>query len=405
MFGLEKLFNRKPTLESLARELLARLAIVKTDEQFVFEPEQTQLRGSNSTRINLANVYMDYCAADRKLRPAMLDNFLAAFTGPQEPDNFADARAQLLPVLRHLGGLDCAPVKAGERTGGSPSEDLCASFAMKPFSPELAIGVAFDTEQAVIQIGDKTLEKWQVGLDETLQVAIDNLRHKAAPNFAEVSAGLFMSDYGDYYDAVRILLTELPWQLPLTGRPVAMVPNRICLLLAGDKDENALAAMIETAGQILREHSRPLGTEMFRLEDQGWCVWQPPEPLKQALGDLQIQNRAGDYEVQQKMLQQDAEERGEDIYVASVSLLRKSEGGPILSYAVLTDGVPTWLPQTDLVILNRGEDMDHIEVPWERSVAIAGALLEPLPYVMPRFRVTDFPDATMLASFTAGTPR
>ncbi|GAA5164933.1 hypothetical protein GCM10025770_19640 [Viridibacterium curvum] len=400
MFGLEKLFNRKPTLADLAGELLKRLAILKADEQFVFEPEQTQLRGSQSTRINLANVYMDYCAADRKQRPAILDGFLAAFTGPREPDSFAEAREQLLPVLRHLGGLDSLPVKSGERTG-SARDALCASFAMKPFSPDLAIGVAFDTEQAVMQIGEKTLEKWQVGLEEALQVAIDNLRHKAAPSFTELSAGLYLSEYGDYYDAARILLTELAWQLPLNGRPVAMVPNRICLLLAGDQDEDALAAMIATSAQVLREQSRPLGAEMFRLEDQGWTVWQPPGALRQELSDLQIQNRAGDYDMQQKMLQQDAAERGEDIYVASVSLLRKAENGPILSFSVLTEGVPTWLPQTDLVILNRGEDVPHIEVPWEHFVAVAGALLEPLPYVLPRFRVTGFPDAAMLSRFTA----
>ena len=225
--------------------------------------------------------------------------------------------------------------------------------AVQPFSEELAVAIAYDTEDAVQQIGRKTLEEWGLTVDEALEIAIDNLRHKAAPQFTEHAPGLYVSQYNDLYDAARILLPELAWQLPLNGNPVAMVPNRICLLLTGDQDEAGIAAMIDAADKVLTEQSRPLGAEMFRLEHKTWRLWRPHGDSGNRLHNIQIQMLAADYKCQQDLsVRQELEKTNEDAFVATFTLAQK-EGKPICSYSVLTKGVVTWLPQSkELVAVN-----------------------------------------------------
>ena len=88
---------------------------------------------------------------------------------------------------------------------------------LRPISQDLRVAVVYDTEHAMAQITGQTMQQWGVSEEQVHQKAIDNLHHKAPPKFVSLAPGLFGSDYGDYYDAARILLPELAYQLPLPG--------------------------------------------------------------------------------------------------------------------------------------------------------------------------------------------
>jgi uncharacterized protein YtpQ (UPF0354 family) len=87
------------------------------------------------------------------------------------------------------------------------------------------------------------------------------------------SPGTYIAQFGDHYDAARILLPDLAWQLTLTGNPVAIIPTRDCLVITGEDDETGQALMLALAQQAVEGTTRHLTGEMFRLEDSQWKVW------------------------------------------------------------------------------------------------------------------------------------
>jgi len=384
MFGLARLFGATPTKNELAKKVLVALRAAHPGDNFAYDESQYQIRGKGSLVMNLDNLYLDYCRSTRNERQTQIERFIAGMTAEDIPDSFLDAQPNLLPVLRHLAGLELSLLSMDEER---QKGDFFTQFAMQPFSEELAIGIAFDSEVSIQQVGNKTLETWGKTLDEVLAVALDNLRHKAAPKFEEISPGFFVSQFDDYYDASRLLLPELAWQLPLNGNPVAMVPNRICLLITGDRDEAGLEAMLATAEGLLRDQSRPLGTEMFRLDGTAWTPWKPSGAVEIRLHDLRIQMRAGDYKAQQEVLSATAERRGEDVFVATFGLTKQPNDDRIFSYSVLTKSVHTWLPKTDRVCANDLDTKEQLMVPWSVFESAAGDILEPMSYVLPRYRV------------------
>ncbi|MDP2368853.1 hypothetical protein [Rhodoferax sp.] len=394
MFSVLDLFKRKPSRAALAKEVLHHLEKTKPGKGFTYNSALQQITGDGAF-INLANVYHDYCRAARADRAALLATFVRSLTEQNLPDTLAEARARMLPVMRHMGGLECAQISLGSE---APEADLYATYCIRPFSSHLGVGIAYDTADSVQQVGAKVLENWATTFDDVLAIALDNLRHKAAPKFEEFAPGLFVSQFNDFYDATRILLPEVAWQLPIKGQPVAMIPSRISLLICGDQDEVALGAMVDTAQRVIDSESRVLGTEMFRLDDKVWRAWQPPGQLGKRLQALQMQSLAADYQAQQEALRADLESKGQDIFVATFSLMQR-EHEAISSYCALTKGVNTWIPQTDSLVLVDLETEEQLVVAWAAFSEIATELLEKLPYLLPRYRVIDHPNDTQLARF------
>lgn len=204
------------------------------------------------------------------------------------PEVFEDARGALLPSLHCLAGLDQSRLLAGHEKL-DPITD-----SMFPFALTILVSVVHDSERAMQQVNAETMRRWGMTPAKLHAVAVDNLRHKAPPAFQQISAGLWRSPYGECYDAARIFLPELAWQLGLAGQPVAMVPSRSGLLLAGEQDADALLAMVSQAREALATGSRPLASEMLRWDGQ---QWQPREPTQaaaaEALAQLQAEMQAG----------------------------------------------------------------------------------------------------------------
>ncbi len=313
---------------------------------------------------------------------------------PEVPSSFAEAKSALLPALRYLPGIEQSRIVAEHESLDPITE------SMLPFSTTLLVSVVHDTEHAMQQVSAERMREWGMTPSQVLDVAVDNLRHKASPRFQEMSPGLWCSDYGDYYDAARILLPELAWQLGLAGSPVAMTPNRVCLLLAGDRDERALLAMVAKARDMLASESRPLSGEMLRLEDGRWQPWRPLiDEAALALRRLQAEVLAGDYAAQKQVLDKLHQRREKDVFVASFTLVEKPDGR-LVSYSVLSKGVDTWLPRTDKVVFVDPDSPKATKkiVDWETLDAGLGQHIEVLSFVPPRFHVRKHPSDDMIAA-------
>jgi len=387
MFGLRKLFGLSPSKDAVAKKIIGKLREQFPDRTFQYDKGGFRIHGPDGWVAYLDNVFLDYSKARGKEREKTIDGFLAGMTAPEIPSTFSEAQQGLLPVIRHVSGLETARLETQDQI----SESIYSEFPMRPLSRDLAIGIAYDSEHSVQQIGKNQLAQWGKSIAELIDIAVANLRDKSAPKFEAFAAGFYVSQYGDFYDAARLLLPEVARQLPLKGRPVAMIPNRTALLLAGERDEAALAAMIALAEQILLEDSRPLGSEMFVLEDKTWEVWQPDGANGDRLHNLQLQMLASDYDAQKNALEAQLHKSGTDIFVASFKLLQFEGKSRYVSSAVLSKGVDTLLPKSEEITLYLPDTQENFTVPWAAFEQHAGHLMEQLPLNLVRYRVTGFP--------------
>lgn len=387
------LFDRQPGTEQVAKLLLRELQGLLPGEQLVLDLDQFLIRRADGGVIYLNNLYTDYCQALPAKRREEITRFALAVvsTGGDKPATLDEVKPRLLPILRRLGGVDLARIERGDL-----SKKLEDTMVWAPFSPTLGAAVAIDSDHAISQVAPGDLERWGIGFEQAFEIATDNLRHKAAPTFFEFSPGLYVSNYRDFYDAGRIFLHELVWQLPLNGDPVAMVPNRTSLLVCSASDAVALEQMIDTARQVLREQSRPLSAEMFRLQDKTWSLWTPSGQAGALLATLQREEKAVDYNDQQEALNKAHEEAGIDVFVAKHSLLQRDVDGSLISFAVLPKGVDTWLPEADLVFLFEAQGEAPTIVRWADFSEHAAHLMERLPLIVPRWKVFGYPEGACL---------
>lgn len=397
MFGFGKAKKKEATVDDVARLLIPKLQALRGDRTYQFDAEVDVIRTSDGAVIGIENLHMDYLRVAEDARDQLLQKFALGICPPPMPKSLEEARPHLLPALRNLNGLDLSRI-----TIGAAAPEM-VTHGMLPFTEELGVGVVFDTEHSMAQLDDATFTEWGCTAERAYAIALDNLQRKSPVKFKPLAPGLFMSDYGDYYDAPRILLPELIAQLPVKGTPVAMVPNRGCLLVAGDQDMGAIASMIQVATKMLREESRPLGTEFLRLTDGRWQAAVPPGALGTSLRNMRVDSRAADYKAQKDAIDQQNAKAQRDIFVASCTLHQKKTG-ELFTYCVLTKGLGAWLPQVDVVMLLESMDTEKDPpkmVPWSEFEREAGHLLEALPYTLPRYNVTAHPDASMVARMAA----
>jgi hypothetical protein len=386
MFGLGKR-KREATIDEVAQLLIAKLQALRGDRTYKFDDEVDVIRASDGAVINVERVFEQYLQAPEQGREQVLDRYAQALTPQELPQTLAHARPHLLPALRNLMGFDLARIQSG---AAKPLALQC----LLPFSEELAVTVVQDSEQAMLMVDDSRFAQWGCTPGQGLAIALDNLRLKSPPKFTQVTQGLFRSNFGDEYDAGRLLLTDMIQQLPVKGTPMAMAPNRSTLLVAGDQDPQAIAGMLQIASKDLLEGARSLGSEMFRLSDGGWQVAQPSGGLGVQLRNLRVQYRGADYNSQQAAIEQANKAANLDIFVATHRLGQKKTG-EVFGYCTLTKDVLTSLPKADFVVLVEDPHAAKVVskiVAWSELEREAGHLLEPMAYTLPRFRVQAHPD-------------
>jgi hypothetical protein len=136
---------------------------------------------------------------------------------------------------------------------------------------------------------------------------------------------------------------------------------------------------------------RPVSGIALRLDGDEWAPWLPDVsyPSYSGFRELQLQSIGQDYAHQKDILEKLHEKRGEDVFVANFSAIKRPDG-ELFSYATWTDTTNSLLPKTDTLVLGRigGEPQ---MVPWKKVAEIAGNLMEAVDIYPPRFRVREFP--------------
>jgi hypothetical protein len=394
--GIFDFFRSAPSPEKFARIVLRAFADAGYGEPLRYDAGDFRLVSEDGKSVvhNLHNVYREYQAAPRGGREAILDTYVRAFMTAGLPATFAEARASLLPLLRGRATLEYLRFK-------SPAgPDNPATGASMPFSADSVVMLAYDSELSIQTLTGDTLRDWGVSFDEALAAAIDNLRDATVSHFVQIEAGVYAGAWDDAYETSRILFPDIFYQLNVGGEPLVMLPTRNRLLVASSNDAGAQLRMLALAHEMAEE-GRIVSALMYRFE-HGKPVEHVPDDadVLASLEELKRSYLAEDYASQKRLLDEQFDQDGTDVFVASYQLLRKQADGSTVSYGVWTESVDTLLPEVDLVALSTngddGADGETKLVSWaELRAQVAELRLSEAGYPA-RYRLKTFPSKELI---------
>ena len=342
----------------------------------------------------LNNGYHEYCFVAEEDRPHVLRRYVRGWLDAYKllPEEFADLQPDLLPAVRSRSFYEFVRLRA------APNENESADLPYQILGEDLAVGFVYDMPDAMRSISNREFNAWGVTYYEALEAARENLGHLRpriiGPKEGE---GVYVFASNDGYDASRLILLELIRQFQVKGEYIAMVPGREMLIVAGSEDTAGLEAMVTLAKKALQE-PRSISGMAVRLDGDDWVPWMPDpsHPHYDEFRTLRIQSYGQDYAEQKELLDALHEKTGEDIFVASFSVVEHKDTRQRISYCVWTKGSHSLLPKTERVVLG-GPDQEPVMVGWDRVVEIVGDLMKPQGMYPERYRVEAFPTVKQLA--------
>lgn len=308
-------------------------------------------------------------------RPGRIEFFVRATLEAGEEIPWSDACRQVLPVLR--SGTYGAYLEEAAKLVPQPlRRDVL------PFLVELLV---VDRPASMAIVTPAKVELWGVPESEVRRSAHENaeaFRNTPLEQYLDRFGGIFtVAETGpnDAYASSRLLLpgwlASMNGKVP--GRPLAIVPDRGTLYVAGDADPEAGIWLGETAQREWQASTRALSPVVYTVDDAGSVVpYRRPE--SDSLGRLLRRGEglllAKEYAEQKQLLEEIHERDGTDLFVATATLVER-EDGCVRSYCVWTDGVETLLPRTDAVIVQTHPEQKknalQVFLPFDRAWALA----------------------------------
>lgn len=343
--GLMDLFAGKPE-DRFVRALQDEFRRALPQLPMRYEPEIFTLQlgdGRHPERVALAKPYEDWLAARGSARAQFAYDFVRGLLLKDDSQTpFAEAKARLIPVVRNrtfvihqLGGKD-----AGE------------AVEWRPLPEPLCLLLAVDSALNLTYVTRRQLQNWGVDFDTALAAAMENLHSVSPPSFERQPGGFYVSSYGDYLDASRLLLPEIFAELDLAGDPVAIVANTTGLLVCGSNDDAALKAMAAFVAAGNTGEAAPISGAPLALQQGEWRT-MPVDPARHPdLAALLVGEQVWLAELQEPFLAEELAAAGDD---AAPSMLNARDlGGRPQTFTVL-GADEALLPRADVVVLNGGE--------------------------------------------------
>lgn len=387
----------KPSPKKFASQLLGAIKQVNPAARFEFDADNFRfVRLDEEGEVNLTNIYAEHCSLSRKDRKNNLLRLATVFAAPNEdlPEVFEEAKPHLRPKIWNRSTFAFHELE--RRIKGGDSLDM----PLYPLGSHLYSSLVFDTEHAMRSLSNDTLESWGATYYEALEVACQNLDESTLA-FAKIGDNFHSAMSGDNYDSSRVLLLDRIRSYGVVGDPVAVVPQRDALFIAGSQDEASLSIMFDLTQKTMEEDPRPLCPLPLVLRDGEWVDWEPPRnhALRPRFDEIQASFYGGLYHEQKEILDAVFEHEGEDLFVASYSGVQPPGSERVRSYCVWVPGADSLLPRSELVLFPEidGEGIAAVGE-WDHVADVVGDLLvEDASYYPVRYRVREWPSPAQLA--------
>ncbi|KUF36632.1 hypothetical protein [Xanthomonas phaseoli] len=398
----DKLLTRKPSQDAFAKLFEEALRAQGYQDDLVYRPDEFRLVATRGRLINLHNAYHDYTAADRQRRAEVLHGYVAGFLedGSEESrtQTLEQVRPMLMPIVRHRAMLEEMRLEHVRKHGWQTPY----TAVVRELSADCVELLAIDRSDSTSSLLGGPKDTWGISFEQALAIAHENLRDATPDRFVEVAPGIYRGAWQDSYDSSRVLLPDVLQRVPVKGRPVFMLPTRDCLLVVGDRDETAMAGMLELSLEAA-DNGRCISAVAFTYDDARqmvpFALPQPEHRRRQA--DLQRMMDMPAYALQKQLLEKIHEANQADIFVASYRVYEANDGsGRQFSVATWTRDVEASLPKADRIafVTPKDEgDADVVVADWDKVIAVVAGLIQQEPdFHPPRFRVRGFPNEAQL---------
>ena len=384
-----------PDGRKFAGMLMRQFKLANPDATVHFDEEKFCIvlrRGDKpETQYFLGTVYADYCRAKPSARPRMIAA-LTATTVEAVPDGYAanwqDAKSRLLPRIRDR------TTYALMRKRATDGEKF--NFTDEPFTEHLALELVYDFPNSIGSVNRDQLAQWGVTRDQALAVARDNLWAISNRDFKCVAPGVHVSDWHDSYDASRLFLHDLIWQLPVRGNHVAMTPTRNDLIVTGSEDADGLAAMAEIGAKCLSD-PRFLTGAAVELQNNKWVSYMPPEqsPAYEPFRHVLLIGLARDYQQQCEVFNNALGEEESETHIGRYLLFEAVGSKNVSSKTLWIEGCRNILPRVDNIMFMARDKNDEFrslgQCPWQAVLATFGDMIQKTDDYPPRYLATGFP--------------
>jgi hypothetical protein len=313
-------------------------------------------------------------------------------------DDLASSRSvrvdTLLPMLRSWWSF------AGEAlTDRIFGTDAPSAPAVSHIGSDLGVALIAEGTDPAAAVTGAELRASGLEPETALSLALDNLRSRSTAAFEALKPGVFASQWRDGYDASRLLFPDLIAALPVNGDPVAMVPTRNKLLVAGADDMEALLALAGPGAEAVSATDQPLSAQPLRLCEGKWIDFALDAEELAPFRDLMRGQWTREYAEQKPLLDQLHAQSGDDILVASYAPMQNRDTGKPFCMTFWVDGFVNLLPRADAVVLKSAAEV--MVVPWRAVTAVIAHRLASTDHYPIRYRADAFPSAAELEQLRA----
>lgn len=357
-------------------------------------PVKLWLRAGGSHTIFLDNTFQETRDQPPDEKQRRLQRLLAMLEQAEAAPTWEEAAPALVPLLRvaTFGAIQEAP---------EPPVSLA-------FAPCLRLFLGVDTADSTRIVQAEQLREWGQTVEQAVSRAIENLsRHVASgldaePYDASAPYPLWHVTRDDSYEASRLLLPGYlaSFRGKVSGTPIAIVPHRTLVLIAGDGDPQ-IARLAQTAEAEFTASPRSVSAGLYTLREDDAVVplHLPREhPLHATVERGHQLLHATCYADQKTQLEARFEQAGTDVFVATFKLMENAQTKALTSFTTMTRGVASLLPRADRLCFVPLEGGEPFLVDWDAAMARAAACFQAAPeYDPPRVRTVAWPDDAKIA--------
>ncbi|MGH9826048.1 MAG: DUF1444 family protein, partial [Blastocatellia bacterium] len=370
-----------PDRDDFARLMIESFRAAGVAGEINYDRDSFRLLLQGERQIFLNNAHQDYCRAGRRAKSDVLRQY-AIVDIPSIPSSWEEASQSLLPVVREGSFFTQGTLRA--QAAGKEAKKM----AFRPVASHLAVGLAHDGPKTISYVMHDSLEAWAVSLDDALDHAGERLWKMSNGRFERSSAGFYISPWRDNYDASRLFLPQLLWNLNVKGDHIAAIPTRDYLVITGSEDTEGLSAMAQMCEQASEMAHAVSGVPVI-LNGKEWATyWPEPEhPLSSTFRRLRVLDHGRSYAEQKQLLDKWHERTGEDIFVASYTIMENKKTKELSSYAVWSEGILTLLPEAESILFVRSDKSIVGKAAWNLVVQTCGDLMSRTDLLPIRYKV------------------
>jgi hypothetical protein len=193
------------------------------------------------------------------------------------------------------------------------------------------------------------------------------------------------------------------------GRPIAIVPERAQIFVAGDARPEMVERLCAMADREWEASSRAISPALYTVDERGAVVpyVRPGDDelaRKVQLGHVRL--ALFEYAEQKAILDKIHERDGDDLFVATLNGMMRDDGRPV-SWCLWGEGIESLLPEAEIVFVEggaaeSGEERWSLKVPWSVVAEVMGDAWAEEPETHPRrIHPRAWPDAAQLAKLQA----